>query len=112
MTGKLAIENALLADEAVQLCEAVGLAVGEVHVPVAHLVLKQDCEDEPEDVIRRVHKRCVKTLTPDAVPRGYKIRRSFNVLPSGKRDTLSLKGERDGFVVPCGNDIKKVVFVE
>jgi hypothetical protein len=34
---------------------------------------------------------------PAAVPKGYKIREGFSVLPSGKRDTLSLKTDREGF---------------
>ena len=92
------IESTLLADEAIQLCEVVGLAVDGGYIHVAHLVLKESCEDASENVIRRVHKTCVETLLPNAVPHGYKIRQEFNMLPSGKRDTLSLKNERDGFV--------------
>ena len=102
------IENILLADEAVQLCEAVGLSVDGRDVPVAHLVLKQNSKDNLETVLRRIHESCVKALSPDAVPHGYKVRDGFNVLPSGKRDTLSLKNERNGFVVADSDRIRKV----
>lgn len=104
------IENVLLADKAIQLCEAVGLVVGGGHIPVAHLVLKQDCTEPSEEVIRRINKCCIKNLSPEAVPHAYKIRDSFNVLPSGKRDTLSLKDERDGFITVDGDVLRSVSF--
>ena len=101
------IEKVILTDEAVQLCAAVGLTAGKGHIPTAHLVLKQDCTEKPEEVIRRVHERCVKSLLSEAVPRRYKIRGRFNVLPSGKRDTRSLKDERDGFYEVDGNEVRE-----
>jgi len=102
------IEKVILADEAIHLCETVGLAAGDRHISVTHFVLKQDCEEPPEDVILRVHERCVKSLSSEAVPRGYKMRDGFNVLPSGKRDTILLKDERDGFCKVEGDEVRAV----
>jgi len=102
------IEKIILADEAVQFCAAVGFSADDRHIPAAHLVLKQDCTEKPEEVIRRVHESCVKSLLSEAVPRRYKIRGRFNVLPSGKRDTRSLKDERDGFYEVEGDEVKEV----
>jgi long-chain acyl-CoA synthetase len=104
------IESVLLADEAVQLCEAVGLEVGGANIPVAHLVLHQDCQEPPETVIRRIHEACTTTLPPEAVPRAYKIRDSFNTLPSGKRDTLSLKAEREGYIAVEESGLREANF--
>ena len=106
------IENVLLADEAVQLCEAVGLDGIDGQFPVAHLVLTQNCTESPEDIIYRVNEKCAISLKPSAVPKGYKIQDAFNVLPSGKRDTLSLKNERDGFVIPDGGILREVEFCD
>jgi long-chain acyl-CoA synthetase len=104
------IESVLLGDEAVQLCEAVGLEVDDNHIPVAHLVLHQDCQEPPETVIRRIHASCNATLPPEAVPRAYKIRDSFDTLPSGKRDTLSLKAEREGYIAVEGEEVCEFSF--
>jgi hypothetical protein len=47
------------------------------------------------------------------MPQGYKIREAFGTNPvSTKRDYQALLTERDDFIVPCGNDIKTVTFVE
>jgi long-chain acyl-CoA synthetase len=102
------IENAILQDPDVQLCEAVGLETGECGVPVAHLVLRPGFDGDANEVISRVHALCVSGLAPEAVPQGYKIRESFGVTPGGKRDTLSLKAERDGFVVPGGETMCEI----
>jgi long-chain acyl-CoA synthetase len=104
------IESVLLADEAVQLCEAVGLEVDGANIPVAHLVLHQACQEPPETVIRRIHASCTTALPPEAVPRAYKLRDSFNTLPSGKRDTLSLKAEREGYAAVEGGEVREVGF--
>ena len=104
------IENVMLTDGAVQTCEAAGLDIRGGQVPVAHLVLKQGCVETPETIIKRIHEVCQKSLPPDAVPRGYKLRDGFGVLPSGKRDTLSLKKERDGLLVPDDDGLREVSF--
>jgi long-chain acyl-CoA synthetase len=106
------IENILLEDPDVQLCEAVGLdsASGDFGIPVVHLVLRQDFSGDPNDVIYRVHRLCVDRLQTEAVPHGYKIRTAFGLNPGGKRDTLSLKSEREGFVQVVGTDINDVLF--
>jgi long-chain acyl-CoA synthetase len=106
------IEKVLLEDPDIQLCEAVGLdsTDGGFGIPVAHLVLRQGFDGDPNDVIRRVHQICVDRLQPEAVPHGYKIRTAFGVNPGGKRDTLSLKSEREGFVQVVGNDVQGISF--
>jgi hypothetical protein len=52
----------------------------------------------------------IKSLPPSVIPKGYKIRESFNVLPSGKRDTLSLKTDREGFFTVNGDGLKQIMF--
>ena len=89
------IETVVFEHDSVQLCEAVGLSTDEGEVPVIHLVLKQGFTGSAENILKEIHERCIATLSPDAIPLGYKIRESFDILPTGKRDTLSLKNERD-----------------
>ena len=106
------IENTLLRDEAVQLSEAVGLAVGDKFVPVAHLVLKEGHAESDESILLRLHKGCLEALPPCAVPHGYRLRDSFSILPSGKRDLVSLKNDYSGFVLPSGDGLRPVEFAE
>jgi U3 small nucleolar ribonucleoprotein component len=57
-----------------------------------------------------LNESCTTALPPEAVPRAYKIRDSFNTLPSGKRDTLALKEEREGYVAVEGDGMRAVSF--
>ena len=98
-------ENVILQDEAVDLCEVVDIPLDGLPVPVAHLLLNKECQDAPEEIVRRVDALCRAQLDPYAVPRGYKIRESFAVKPSGKRDAEALRAERDGFLNGQGNPL-------
>lgn len=99
------IENVILQDAAVEHCEVVDIDIAGEIAPVAHLVLEKTYVDKPS-AISRIHTACVNALPPDAVPRAYKVRDSFAVKPSGKRDIESLKKERDGFVDAAGKKVQ------
>jgi len=105
------IENIILADNDVELCEAVGLTVNSIGIPVVHLVLRQENIEPLEELIIRIHESCVTQLSKDAIPQGYKIRDSFNVSPSGKRDTLSLKNDFDSFFTVDSNKVRMINFL-
>jgi len=91
------IKKVVLEDADVKSCEVIGLEVKGKTVPVVHLLLDNSCMKPHKEIIKRIHKNCTDKLSPDAVPYGYKIRESFDLLLSKKRDTQSLKKERDGY---------------
>lgn len=93
-------ENVILENESVDLCEVLTVKSEKYNreIPVAHIVLKQDFSGSSEEFIRSIDKSCKEKLTEYAVPMGYKIREGFAIKPNGKRDTLSLKDEREGFI--------------
>jgi len=103
------IEHEIYLNEQVALCEVVGLSVGEYEVPVAHLIPEKGADIKAEDLIRRIYAACVEHLEPGHVPVGYKVCEAFPV-KSGKRDMEKIKQDREGFVIPVGKEIKKVMF--
>lgn len=103
-------ENVILENESVDLCEVVTVKSEKCNreVPVAHIVLKKGFNDSIDELICNIDRSCREKLTEYAVPVGYKIRESFAIKPSGKRDTLSLKTELDGFVAVFEDTVKQI----
>ena len=83
--------------------------MGEYEVPVAHLVLEKGVETKVEDLICQLHSSCMAHLEPGYIPVGYKVREAFPV-KSGKRDMEKIKQDREGFVLPVGEEVKEVKF--
>jgi len=109
------IEDLVLEDEAVQLCEVVGLKVGTEgkKVPVVHIVLKPEYEQEQNILLTRINKYLEEKLDPSHVPVGMKLRNTFSATPGGKRDTLILEAEEaeyDEFVKPKAEGMFSVYF--
>jgi len=103
------IEHEIYKNEQVALCEVVGLSVGDYEVPVAHLVLEKGVVTNVEKLICQIHAACVKHLEHGYVPAGYKVCEAFPV-KSGKRDMEKIKQDREGFVLPVGEEVKRVTF--
>ena len=99
------VENVILQEEAVEQCKTVDIVIDGKTVPAAHLVLSDGCNESVGEIIRRLNALCRKELPEYAVPRAYKLRRSFPAKPSGKQDADALRNERDGYVDADGKDI-------
>ena len=65
---------------------------------VAHIILKDGCEQTNEEIIARIHQNCADRLEACAVPTHYKIRDAFPVHSNGKRDNGALKNDTDGLI--------------
>lgn len=90
-------ENIILKNDFVDQCEVVTVESKQLgkEIPVAHIVIKKTFIGSVDSLIIELDKLCKDNLSEYAVPVGYKIREGFAIKPSGKRDTLSLKTERD-----------------
>lgn len=108
------IENKILEDEAVQLCEVIGMSIenGTRQIPIAHLVLKEEYKGQEQSIIKRIDEKCKESLSEFAVPLGYKCRDAFTATPGGKRDTNALKQERDGYMKPLENSFVYLKYPE
>lgn len=104
------IESEIRRNAYVKQCEVVGLPVAGYEVPVAHIILEDNCSVSEQEVITVIHNSCVNKLSEDSVPCGYKIRKDFPVKSSGKRDMELIKSDREDFLIPTKQGIKKVTF--
>jgi long-chain acyl-CoA synthetase len=106
------IDNILIENPDVQSSKAVGLIStdGTYGIPVVHIVLQPNFSGDKKALIRHLDELCRSKLPDYAVPSGYKIRDGFALNPGGKRDTLSLKSEREGFVKVVGEDVQVITF--
>ena len=89
------IENVILQDEAVSDCKVVKTDDDKI---VAHIIVKENCEETKTELISRINETCKKTLEEYAVPTHYKIREVFPVHSNGKRDNEALKNDTDSLV--------------
>lgn len=104
------IEKVILDNPDIAQCEVVGLPISEGYdIPVAHLILRESCGTDQRTIIREIHKVCSERLETDLVPKGYKICTGFPV-KSGKRDMEAIKRERSDFLMPDGDQLKRVSF--
>lgn len=104
------IEAEIMKNDSVAQCEVVGLSVDDYDSPVAHIVVDEKCKLSENGLIKAIHKHCQDTLDEYAVPCGYKIRKSFPVKASGKRDMETIKQDRNGFILPENDGVKSVDF--
>ena len=93
------IENVILQNPAVDICEVVVLHRDGSSFPVAHILLKKDFFGDKLQLLRELHTHCEQVLPAPAVPSAYKFRDSFSVKPSGKRDTEALTREYNDYLV-------------
>jgi hypothetical protein len=105
------IERIVYQDEAVLEGEVVGQETPEGKVPVVHIVLRPGYLDKGQEAIIRIHKLCQEHLWEHEMPRGYKIRETFDTnMISGKRDYKILPSEYTGFYMVEGNTLREVSF--
>jgi long-chain acyl-CoA synthetase len=105
------IERVVYKDPAVLECEVIGLTVGNVKLPIVHIVLNAECLGKNKETIFRIHKLCQKHLTEYEIPKAYKIRDAFGTNPiSAKRDYKALELERDGYFAVEDGEVKEVSF--
>lgn len=95
------IENVILENPFVSQCVAVTLksVIAGREIPVVHAILSPKFSGDVDELILDIDRMCRERLSEYAVPAGYKIRDNFVISASGKRDTLSLKSERDNFMI-------------
>lgn len=93
------VEGHILANEAVEDCEVVNTAApGQPLRLTAHLILSDEqAKPSIQDLVKQLDQTCRKALPQEAVPVGYKLYKTFQVKPSGKRDMEILAAERKGF---------------
>lgn len=104
------IENVILHNPAVDICEVVVLNVNGTSIPVAHILLKKDFSGDKHQLLKELHAHCTQTLPASAVPYAYKFRDSFSVKPSGKRDTEALTREFSDYLTLENNEIRSINF--
>lgn len=105
------VESVILDNPNIAQCEVVGLRMEEKYdIPVAHLVLEDDCMIDEYELIRQILDSCLANLSPDAVPRGYKICKEFPIKNNGKRDMELLRADRIGFVTIRQEQLTEVWF--
>ncbi len=104
------IENVILQNPAVDICEVVVLHTSDSSFPVAHILLKKNFSGDKLQLLKELHSHCTQKLPTFAVPRAYKFRDSFSVKPSGKRDTEALTREFSDYLVLENNEIHSMNF--
>ena len=92
------IENVILQNENISRCKVVGVKNNKTYVPIAHIVIDKSCELSEDDLVKQIHKNCLKNLEPDAIPFGYKFRDNLPIKPSGKMDVEALKNDVEGII--------------
>ena len=90
------IEEVILQEDSVSDCKVVQTV--DKTMVVAHIILKEGCEQDAQEVIAKIHKNCIDKLDVFALPTHYKIRDSFPVHSNGKRDNGALKNDTDGLI--------------
>lgn len=89
------IENIILQDESVSDCKVVQTA--DKTKVVAHIILNANYT-KTEQIIERIHQRCLDNLDEYAVPTHYKLHDVFPVHSNGKRDNESLKKDTENLI--------------
>ena len=90
------IENVILQNDFVSDCKVVQTA--DKSMVVAHIILKDECNQSGQGIIARIHKGCADSLKDYALPTHYKIRKSFPVHSNGKRDNEALKNDTEDLI--------------
>lgn len=104
------IEKVLRTNNKVQLCEVIPVKdENNIEHPLAHIVLKDEYKADEKEVLAQLQEACDVILPQAARPIGYKFRDSFKATPGGKRDTNSLKKEKDGYKIIIDDTIESIV---
>lgn len=105
------VENVILENDFVELCEVVSVKSETFgrSISLAHIVIKKSFNGDVDALVCDIDTLCRKRLSEYAVPLGYKIREGFATKPSGKRDTLSLEKEHDGFKCVVDGNVRQFV---
>lgn len=90
------IEEVILQDDSVSDCKVVQTT--DKHMVVAHIILKDGCKQNEREIIAKIHKNCTDKLADFSLPTHYKIRDTFPVHSSGKRDNEALKGDIENLI--------------
>lgn len=105
------IENIIMKNSNVAQCEVVGLIISEgFEIPVAHIILNDECTLNDFEILSQIHDSCINSLSPDAIPQGYKICHTFPVKNNGKRDMELIKADRKGFMAIKEGKLENIDF--
>ncbi|MCM1440095.1 MAG: acyl--CoA ligase [Roseburia sp.] len=104
------IENIILLNNNIDICEVVTIDSTKYgrEILTAHIILKKGFAGDINDLIIELDTMCKEKLPPCTVPLGYKVRKSFMIKPSGKRDTLSLKNEHEDYLCVIDREVKRI----
>ena len=91
------IEEEILADDSVAQCKVVDTEIENEKCLVAHIVFRPEIKDKNNKLIR-IYKRLAHNLPDYIIPEYYKIRSSMPVHTNGKRDTGTLRKDRDSLI--------------
>lgn len=107
------IENKIASNKYVKECELVSLTIGEMVVPVAHIVLEDFAKELSTEALFVINAECKeKFVNPEAIPYAYKLRDKFPTSPiSGKRDYETLKYETEDYLQITEDGITTVSIV-
>lgn len=92
------VEKVALSDAAVSQCEAVITELGKKRALVLHILLQEKNQETSQVIVKRISESYEQKLPECAKPNYYKIRTSFPVHASGKRNVEVLKEEIDGLL--------------
>lgn len=92
------VEKVALSDAAVSQCEAVITELGKKRVLILHILLQEKNQETSQVIVKRISESYEQKLPECAKPNYYKIRTSFPVHASGKRNVEALKEEIDGLL--------------
>ena len=95
------IENSIMKDRNVKLCDVImnsGLLTA--HIVFNEDFVKNSDQSEIQSELKLIQEIVYDDLKDESfVPYSFKIRESFPYAKSGKRDVLSMKKEKDGFII-------------
>lgn len=89
------IENVITEHQNIKACKVVEIEEDSHIRLAAHVSLKEDDKEKNSEVIKELAMLCQKALPDYAVPHYYKIRDSFPIHASGKRNIEALKADRE-----------------
>ena len=92
------VEKVALSDAAVSQCEAVITELGKKRVLILHILLQEKNQETSQVIVKRISESYEQKLPECAKPNYYKIRTSFPVHASRKRNVEALKEEIDGLL--------------
>lgn len=96
------VENAIMLDKSVKMCDVLPQEDGKDQRLVAHIVFEENCKPDEAalaDKLKEIQEMIYKQFNNvNYVPYVFKVRDNFPYAKSGKRDTKSMLKETDGFI--------------